>query len=86
MEDITLFLMVGGIVTLVVQYYVHAVPMYLIGELLGIGGLIAVIGEVNANTMDTDIGMLLTIAMVVVILYSAMNFVGHYWPVKGWKS
>ena len=87
MEDITLFLWISGFIALALQYYVRVPPAYFIGELLGIGGLVCTFNEVNAETLSTDIGLLMSIAMLIVILYSTVNLVGHYWPVKGgWKQ
>lgn len=87
MEDITLFLWIGGLIALVLQYYVRVTPIFFIGELLGIGGLITTFQEVDAQSIGTDVGMLMTIAMIVVILYSTVNLINYFWPTKnkGWK-
>lgn len=87
MEDITLFFWIGGFLALALQYYVKVPPTYFIGELLGIGGLVRTFTEVENQTIGDDVGLLMTIAMIIVILYSTINLVGHYWPVKGgWKQ
>lgn len=87
MEDITLFFWIGGFLALALQYYVRVPPAYFIGELLGIGGLICTFKDVEDSIIATDLGMLMSIAMIVVILYSTVNLIGHYWPVKGgWKQ
>lgn len=87
MEDITLFLWIGGLIALALQYYVRVSPIFFIGELLGIGGLITTFQEVDAQSLGADVGMLMTIAMVVVILYSTLNLINYYWPTseKRWK-
>lgn len=86
MEVITVILWVGGLITLVLQYYLRAMPFYLLGELMGIGGLVATINEVDAGALSVEIGSLMTIATVVVIIYSAMNLIGYFWPMKGWRN
>lgn len=86
MEEITVILWVGGLVTLVLQYYLRAMPFYLLGELMGIGGLVATISEVDSGALSNDLGVLMTIATVVVIIYSAMNLIGYFWPMKGWRN
>lgn len=83
MEDITLFLWIGAISVLILQYYVHVSPIYFLGELLGIGGLTVTLQEVEAMTLSDNVGLVMTIAMIIVILYSTVNLMDHFWPVKG---
>ena len=83
MEDITLFLWIGAISVLILQYYVHVSPIYFLGELLGVGGLTVTLQEVEDLTLSEDVGLVMTIAMIIVILYSTVNLIDHYWPIKG---
>lgn len=88
MEDITLFLWIGGLIALLVQYYVHASPVYFIGELFGIGGLVCTLQEVENEALTGEIGSFMALAMIIVILYSTLNLITHFWPTKtgGWKQ
>lgn len=78
MEDITTLFIVGGFLLLVVEYYVKSPPVYLLGEVFGIGGLYQVIQEVENSAIDNQIGMLLSIGAIMVIIYSAMNLVNLF--------
>lgn len=86
MEDITLVFWCAGLIVLVLQYFIKAPPVYLLGEVFGVGGLVCTVNEANAGVLDSSTGLLMTIAMVVVMIYSAWNLIGYYWPGKGWKQ
>lgn len=78
MDDITIFLLVGSVVIILAQYYLKYPPVYLLGELFGLGGLYQVISEVEASTMDGQIGLIFSIVSIIAIIYSSMNLV-NYW-------
>lgn len=82
MEDITVFLWIGAFLSLLIQYLVRVPPVFFVGELLGVGGLLCTLNEVDQGTLSGELGMLMLIAMGVVILYSTLNFMDHYWPTK----
>lgn len=82
MEDITLFLWAGSMAVLIIQFYVRQLAVYFLGDLLGIGGLVSTINEVTNETLATNIGLVMTIAMVIVILYSTMAIMFSVWPDK----
>lgn len=88
MEDITLFFWIGGLIALLVQYYVRASPIFFIGELFGVGGLVCTLQEVENEVITGQSGTFMAIAMIVVILYSTVNLINHFWPTKngGWKQ
>lgn len=72
----------GSMAILVLQYFVRWPVMYMLGDLLGIGGLVSTLNEVNAETIAVNIGAVMSLAMVVVILYSTINMMFHFWPDK----
>lgn len=78
MEDLTILFVVGGFILLVIEYYVKSPPVYLLGEVFGIGGLYQVIQEVDSTAIDSNMGLLLTIGAIMVIIYSAMNLVNYF--------
>lgn len=83
MEDITLFLWIGAITVLALQYYARYTPIFFIGEILGVAGLTVTLQEVQNATLTDNVGVFMTLAMIVVIIYSTINLIDHFWPVKG---
>lgn len=75
MEDITLIFVIGSVILLLVQYYLKSPPVYLLGEIFGIGALYQVIQEVQDDLMDSQIALLFVIIAIMAILYSAMNLI-----------
>ena len=78
MEDITIFLLVGAVCIVIIEYYARSPPVYLLGELFGVGSLYQVIGEVTNGTMDNNIGLIFSIASIMAIIYGAMSLVNFY--------
>ena len=78
LEDITVFLLVGAVCILIVQYYVKTPAVYLLSEVLGAGSVYQVIQEVDGGTITNDVGVFLTIISVMAIIYGAMNLV-NFW-------
>lgn len=75
MEDITIIFTIGSCILLLVQYYLKSPPVYLLGEVFGMGGLYQVIQEVQADTMDSQVGLLMSLVSIMAIIYSAMNLI-----------
>ena len=80
METITILLVCGAFLGLVAQYLIKEPPFYLMSELLGLGGIVSLIDEVNANTLGDTPAMLLIIGMVSIMIYSTWGLVNYYAP------
>lgn len=80
METITLFLVCAGIGGLILQYWKNEPAFNLLTEILAVGGLVSALDEYGANTMGETPALVLVIAMVSVMIWSAWNFVRAYTP------
>lgn len=82
MEFVTIFLVCGGFAGLILQYWKNEAPFSMLTELLALGGLVCVLDEYTANTLADTPALVLVVAMVGVMVWSAWNMVNAYWPVK----
>ena len=80
METITLFLVCAGIGGLILQYWKNEPAFNLLTEILAVGGLVSAMDEYGASTMAETPALVLVIAMVSIMIWSAWNFVRAYTP------
>lgn len=78
MDEITVFLWIGAIIAVLLQYKLRVAPVYFIGELMGIGALYQTITEYNAGTIDGTITVLMSILSVIAVIYSIWNHTQIY--------
>lgn len=78
MDDITVFLWVGAIIAVMLQYKLRVAPVFFIGELLGVGGLYQTIAEYDAGNIDGSITIIMSIVCVMVVIYSIWNHTQIY--------
>lgn len=82
MEFITIFLVCCGFAGLVLQYWKNEAPFCLLTELLALGGLVCVLDEYSNSMLADTPALVLVVAMVGVMVWSAWNMVKSYWPVN----
>lgn len=82
MQDVTTLFLVGSVLILIAEYYLRTPSVYLIGEVLGVGGMYQAIAEYQDGTITSEIAVLFCIISLMAIIYSAMNFVNFFSKMK----
>ena len=82
MEVLTLFLVCAGIGGLILQYWKNEPAFCLLTEILAVGGLVTTLDEYTASTIGSTPALVIVIAMVAVMIWSAWNMALFYMPNK----
>lgn len=82
MDFVTVFLVVASFGGLILQYWKNEPAFSLLSELLAVGGLVTVLQEYSASTLEETPALVFVIAMVGVMIWSSWNLVQYYTPGK----
>lgn len=73
MDEISIILWVGALIGLILQYRLRVLPLCLIAQALGVGGLVQAVTEYNNGNMTEWTATIFIILMVAVVIWSIWN-------------
>lgn len=82
MELITIFFLCASIGGLILQYWRNEPPFCLLSEIFSVGGLVTVLNDFGNNAIEEAPALVLVIAMIGVMVWSAWNMVNAFMPNK----
>lgn len=83
MQDVSLvFFVLAVVLTLVTYYAKNRIAPAMLGQIVSVGGLASALDELNSGAVSYEIGLVLTVTMMVCLIFCLTAVIQQYLPTR----